>query len=59
MTPSPKFMQRKLRMKCPYRGHWNRVAVNKIFLEQPEPKVKVMIPMHEPLETQNVGILKN
>jgi|GEM_PF-1552751 len=34
-------------------GHWNRIKVNKIFLEQPspEPKVKVMIPMYEPLET--------
>jgi len=33
--------------------HWNRVPVNKIFLEQPspKPKVKVMIPMYEPLET--------
>jgi len=32
---------------------WNNVSVNKIFLEQPspEPKVKVMIPMYEPLET--------
>jgi len=36
-------------------GHWNRVPVNKIFLEQPfpEPKVKVMIPMYEPLQTSN------
>jgi len=34
-------------------GRWNRLLVNKIFLEQPspEPKVKVMIPMYEPLET--------
>jgi len=33
-------------------GHWNRVPVNKIFIEQPssEPKVKVLIPMYEPLE---------
>jgi hypothetical protein len=39
-------------MKCSSCGHWNRVSVNKIFLKQssPEPKVKVMIPMHEPLE---------
>jgi hypothetical protein len=39
-------------MKCSGCGHWNRVPVNKIFLEQtsPEPKVKVMIPMYEPLE---------
>jgi len=40
-------------MKCSHCGHWNRVSVNKIFLEHPspEPKVKVMIPMHEPIET--------
>jgi len=43
---------RNLRMKCSSCGHWNRVSVNKIFLEQPspEPKVKVLIPMYEPLE---------
>jgi len=30
----------------------NRVKVKKIFIEQPssEPKVKVLIPMYEPLE---------
>jgi hypothetical protein len=40
-------------MKCSICGHWNRVPVNKIFVEQlsPEPKVMVMIPMYEPLET--------
>jgi len=45
-------MKRNLRMKCPNCGHWNRVPVNKIFIEQPssEPKVKVLIPMYEPLE---------
>jgi len=45
-------MARKLRMKCPDCGHWNRIPVNKIFIEQPssEPKVRVMIPMYEPLE---------
>jgi RNase P subunit RPR2 len=39
-------------MKCPSCGHWNRVQVNKIFVEQPnpEPKVKVMIPIYEPLK---------
>ena len=43
----------RLKMKCSSCGHWNHVSVNKIFLEQPspEPKVKVMIPMYEPLET--------
>ena len=42
----------KLRMKCPDCGHWNRIWVNKIFIEQPssEPEVRVMIPMYEPLE---------
>jgi len=29
-------------------GHWNRVPVNKMFIEQnsPEPKVEVMVPMY-------------
>jgi len=41
-----------LRMKCSHCGHWNRIPVNKIFIEQPssEPKVRVLIPMYEPLE---------
>jgi len=45
-------MPRTLRMKCLYCGHWNRIPVNKIFIEQPnpEPKVKVLIPMYEPLK---------
>ena len=40
-------------MKCPNCSYWNRVPVNKIFLEQPssKPKVKLFIPMYEPLET--------
>jgi len=41
-------------MKCSGCGQWKSVPVNKIFLEQPdpiEPKVKVMIPMYQPLET--------
>ena len=47
-------MERNLKMKCSNCGHWKSVSVNKIFIEQPnpiEPKVKVMIPMYEPLET--------
>jgi hypothetical protein len=45
-------MKTRLRMKCSSCGHWNRVLVNKIFIEQPstEPKVKVLIPMYEPLQ---------
>ena len=41
-------------MKCSNCGHWNRVQVNKIFVEQdsPEPKVKVLIPMYEPLKVE-------
>jgi len=39
-------------MKCSSCGYWNRISVNKIFIEQPssEPTVKVLIPMYEPLE---------
>ena len=45
-------MKRTLRTKCKACGHWNRIPVSKIFIEQPssEPKVRVMIPMYEPLE---------
>jgi len=45
-------MARNLRMKCSNCGHWNRVPVNKIFIKHPssESKVKVLIPMYEPLE---------
>ena len=52
MTTQPKFVQRKLRMKCPTCGHWNRVDVKKIFVEQDtsESKVKAYIPMYEPLQ---------
>jgi len=44
-------MKARLRMKCLNCGHWNKVPVNKIFIEQPspEPKVKVLITMYEPL----------
>jgi RNase P subunit RPR2 len=43
-----------LRMKCKTCGYWNRIEVNKLFIEQPssEPKVKVFIPMYEPLRTE-------
>jgi len=39
--------------KCSSCGKWNRVSVNKIFIEPSnpiEPKVKVIIPMYEPLQ---------
>lgn len=43
-----------LRIKCKACGYWNRFEVNKLFIEQPssEPKVKVLIPMYEPLKTE-------
>ena len=46
-------MRKILRMKCPHCGQGNRVLVNNIFIEQSssEPKVKVLIPLYEPLET--------
>jgi len=45
MTPN-------LKMKCSNCGHWNRVPVDKIFIEQnsSESEVRVMIPMYKPLE---------
>lgn len=47
-------MKANLRTKCSSCGHWNRVPVNKIFIEQPtsEPKAKVLIPMYEPLKVE-------
>ena len=46
------FVKKFLRMRCRVCGHWNRVPVNKVLVEQdsPEPKVKAYIPMYEPLE---------
>ena len=47
-------MKTRLRMKCKACGYWNRIEVKKLFIEQPssEPKVKVLIPMYEPLKTE-------
>jgi RNase P subunit RPR2 len=47
-------MKTRLRMKCKTCGYWNRFEVNKLFIEQPssEPKVKVLIPMYEPLKVE-------
>lgn len=47
-------MKTRLRMKCKGCGHRNRIEVNKLFIEQPssEPKVKVLIPMYEPLKVE-------
>jgi len=44
----------KLRMKCPKCGYWNRIKVNKLFIEQEtsEPKVKAFIPMYKPLKVE-------
>ena len=50
-----KRMRRFLRLKCKSCGHWNRIEVNKVFIEQPypiEPRVKALIPMYEPLKTE-------
>ena len=45
-------MERSLKLKCPNCGHWNRIPVNKVFIERnsPEPKVRVMILMYKPLK---------
>lgn len=45
-------MKTSLRMKCSSCGCWNRIPVNKVFIEQPtsEPKATAYIPMYDPLE---------
>ena len=45
-------MKRILRMKCQACGHWNRVPVNKVMIQQvsTEPKIKVFIPVYEPFQ---------
>lgn len=47
-------MKTNLRMKCASCGKWNRVPADKILIEQTSPidpeKVKVMIPMYQPLQ---------
>jgi len=47
-------MKRMLRVRCPYCSHWNRIEVNKIFVEQPssEQKVKVLIPFYKPFKIE-------
>jgi hypothetical protein len=41
-------------MKCKACGHWNRIEVNKLFIEQEtsETKVKAIIPYYEPLKVE-------
>ena len=50
-------MRRILRMRCRVCGHWNRVPVNKVVVEQNsrEPKVKVFIPCMNLYKFLNVG----
>jgi hypothetical protein len=45
-------MKRILKLRCRACGHWNRVPVNKVVVEQnsSEPKAKVFIPVYEPLQ---------
>jgi len=47
-------MKPRLRMKCKACGHWNRIEVNKLLIEQEtsELKVKAFIPMYEPLKVE-------
>jgi len=49
-------MQTYLRIRCPLCGKWNRIEVDKIFIEQPssERKVKVFIPFYKPLKSKDV-----
>jgi len=47
-------MKIHLRMKCKACGYWNRIEVDKLFIEQPssEPKVRVLIPFYKPLKVE-------
>jgi hypothetical protein len=47
-------MKTRLRMKCRACGYWNRIEVNKLFIEQgtSELKVKAFTPMYEPLKVE-------
>lgn len=36
-------MKKRLKMKCPSCGHWNRITVSKAFVEQPSPEPKELI----------------
>jgi hypothetical protein len=53
-TTEDKNMKTRLRMKCKSCGYWNRIEVNKPFIEQEtsEPRVKAIIPSYEPLKTE-------
>ena len=61
MNTIQKEVKTRLRLKCSTCDHWNRVPVNKIFIEQPtsKPKVKVLIPYYEPLKTDRAIKYKN
>jgi len=43
-----------LRMKCKSCGYWNRIEVNKLFIEQEtsESKVKAILLYYEPLKVE-------
>jgi hypothetical protein len=47
-------MKSKLRMKCKARGYWNRIEVNKLFIEREtsEPKAKAIILYYKPLKVE-------
>jgi len=51
----------KLRMKCPKCGRWNRIEVNKLFVEQEtsEHEIKAFIPMYEALKVETCKKCKN
>jgi len=51
----------KLRMKCPKCGQWNRIEVNKLFIEQEtsEHEIKAFIPMYEALKVETCKKCKN
>lgn len=45
-------MKTKLRIKCRQCDHWNRIEVEKVFVEQATSEVKAFIPMYLTLKTE-------
>jgi len=51
----------RLKIKCKTCGHWNRIEVNKLLIEQEtsEHGIKAFIPMYEVLKVETCKKCKN
>jgi len=48
-------------MRCKAGGYWNKIEVNKLFIEQEtrQPKAKAIIPCYEPFRVEKCKKCKN